>query len=137
MKTITFYKRNGEIEKEVPLNEITVKDCHGMKIKCTLIDGSEHVGFANPYYSIEEQKIIVGANAYLLGYITLETFAHLDEETHTFLGEDSQKYDINSKAIAISLITHIDAILYSGLRWGVVPTNKFDLKPTHNNHKRG
>ena len=128
LKFITYYKFGGEIVKEVPLNEKTIKNCHGMKIKCILLDGSEHIGFANPFYSFERGDIIVGNDAYLLEYITLETFINLDENTHTFIGEEKNKFDINREPVPISLISHIDAILYSGLRWGCIPTNKFNLK---------
>lgn len=127
MRNITYYKYNGEIVKKVPIDSISIKDCHGMKIRCILLDGSERVGFANPYYSFEYGKIIVDSEADLLDYITLETFLHLDENTHTFPNIEN-KFDIGREAVPISLISHIDAILYSGLRWGVVPTNKFDLK---------
>ena len=130
MRNITYYKHNGEVSKEVSLNEKTIKDCHGMKIRCVLIDGSEHVGFANPFYSFEKGNIVLGIDASSLEYITLETFVNLDENTHTFVGEANHKYDIYREAIPMSLISHIDAILYSGLRWGGIPTNKFDLKIT-------
>ena len=73
---------------------------------------------------------MLGIDASSLEYITLETFVNLDENTHTFVGEANHKYDIYREAIPMSLISHIDAILYSGLRWGGIPTNKFDLKIT-------
>ena len=130
MRKITYYKLNGEVTKEVLLNNKTIKDCPGMKIRCVLIDGSEHVGFANPFYSFEKGDIVLGNDAVSLEYITLETFINLDENTHTFVGEENHKYDIYREAIPISLISHIDAILYSGLRWGGIPTNKFNLKIT-------
>lgn len=126
MKSIVYYKPNGEVVKELPINKKTVQDCHGMKVKCTLIDGSEHVGFANPYYSFEKGKISTESEG--LDYITLETFVNLNEETHAFVGDKEHRFDIKREAISISLIAHIDAILYSGLRWGNPPTNKFNLK---------
>lgn len=99
-----------------------------MKIKCVLADGSEHIGFANPFYSFKKGDIVVGPDAYSLDYITLESFINLDENTHTFIGDGYSKYDIYREAVPISLISRIDAILYSGLRWGGLPTNKFNLK---------
>ncbi len=126
MKNITYYKPNGEIAKKVPLNKTTIKDCHGMKVKCILIDGNECVGFANPFYSFEKGSISIKAQE--LDYITLETYINLDEETHTFVGDIKHKFDINREAVSISSISHIDAILYSGLRWDGIPTNKFCLK---------
>lgn len=124
MNIITYYK-NGKIEKTESINRITIKHCHGMKIKCTLLDGTEKVGFANPYYSFEKGDIIVGPEANLLEYITLETFVNLDEESHEFKGDDEHKFDINREMVLLNLISHIDALLYSGLRWGSIPTNRF------------
>ena len=128
VKKITYYNLKGEIVKEVPLNEKTVKDCQGMKIKCILADGSECIGFANPFYSFEKGDIVVRVDAHSLKYITLESFINLDENTHTFIGEEDHKYDLHREAVPIYLISHIDAILYSGLRWGGIPTNKFNLE---------
>ncbi|MBQ8684448.1 MAG: hypothetical protein IJ518_08050 [Clostridia bacterium] len=128
MKTITYYKYNGEIVKEDTLNGITIKNCHGMKIRCILIDGSTRVGYANPYYSFEKGCTVCYDKTYCVDYIVLETFVNLDDTTHTFLGEEEHKYDMGREAVPIALIAHVDAILHSGLRWGVPPTNKFDLK---------
>ncbi|MBQ4136655.1 MAG: hypothetical protein IJD67_00965 [Clostridia bacterium] len=126
MKKITYLYMDGRISKEYPLNKSSIMECHGMKIKCILIDGSEHIGFANPYYSFEKGAITLDPQE--LDYITLETFANLDEETHTFVGDKEHQFDINREVIPISLISHIDAILFSALRWGNPPTNKFNLK---------
>ena len=50
-----------------------------------------------------------------------------DESTHKFVGDEAHRYDVNREAVPISLISRIDAILYSGLRWSVPITNKFNL----------
>ena len=113
MNTITYYKQSGEIDHETLLNKSTIKDFHGMKVRCSLYDGSEHIGFANTRSNWP--------------HITLETFVNLDEDTHTFIGEGRNKYDIKKELLSILVVRHIDAILYSGLRWGGVPTNKFNL----------
>ena len=126
MNNITFYTLDGKIVKAVELNKITIKDCHGMKVKCILIDGSERVGFADSFYSFEKGDISV-SDASSLEYLTLETFINLDESTHKFVGNEAHRYDINREAVPISLISRIDAILYSGLRWGGALTNKFNL----------
>ena len=126
MSNITYYRLSGEIVKEVSISKASLCECHGMKVKCALIDGSERVGYANVYWSFE--KCGISLDMQDRDYITLETFVNLDEETHTFFGEASHKYDVKREAISISLIAHMDAILHSGLRWGGVPTNKFNLK---------
>ena len=126
MRTIDFYKYNGEVVSERPLDELTILDCHGMKVRCTLIDGSYIEGFANPFYSFETGDVILDTSK--LDYMTLETYVNLDEETNSFVGSIDDKYDVKREAVSISLIARIDAILYSGLRWGGVPTNKFNLK---------
>lgn len=113
MNTIAYYNLNGEIDHESPLNKSTIKDFHGMKVKCTLYDGSERIGFANTRSNWP--------------HIALETFINLDENTHTFIGEGRNKYAIEKELLSISIVHHIDAILYSSLRWGGVPTNKFNL----------
>ncbi len=126
MKKITYYYPDGRIAEEHPLNRISIEKCLGMKVRCILIDGSQRVGFSNPFYSFEKGGI--SAEAQELDYTTLETYVNLDEETHTFVGDENHKFDINREAVPISLISHIDVILYSGLRWGILPTNKFNLK---------
>lgn len=126
MKKIVYYEWNGNIKDSADLNEKTIKDCHGMKIKCKLIDGTEKVGFANCYYSFEEKKIVVDSNS-SPAYIAIEVFVNIDEETHKFVGDINHRYDIEREKVFVSSILHIDAILYSGLRWGVTPTNKFNL----------
>ena len=124
MNIITYYK-NDKIVKTEQLDKNTVKNCHGMKIKCTLLDGTEKIGFANTFYSFEKGTIVVGTEAKSLEYITLETFINLDEETNEFKGDEESMYDINREMVLINLISHIDALLCSGLRWGGIPTNKF------------
>lgn len=123
MNTIVYYIK-GEAIKTETISAVTLKNCHGMKIKCTLLDGTEKVGYANSYYSFEDGDIVVGAKADLLEYITLETFANLDEETHRFSGA-IEHCDINREKVLIKQITHVDALLYSGPRWGRAPTNRF------------
>ena len=68
MNTITYYK-NGEIVETVRLDKNTVKNCHGMKIKCILSDGTEKAGFANTFYSFEKGGIAVGTEADMLEYL--------------------------------------------------------------------
>lgn len=123
MKMISFYNLDGSLYAERPLDRASIENCHGMKIKCILLDGSERVGFANPFYSFEKGRS--SFNSQELDYITLETFVNLDEATHTFVGDEEHRYDINREAVPISLISHIDAVLYSGLRWGGLPTNRY------------
>lgn len=127
MKTITFYKSNGEIHSRVELNAASLLECHGMKIRCVLLDGSERAGYANPYYSFEE-----GNSKHFSykpkDYIVLETFIYLNDETHKFTINGPDMYDVAREAVPLNIIDHIDAILCSGLRWGGAPTNRFNLQ---------
>ena len=123
MNTIVYYLK-GEATKTETISAATLKNCHGMKIKCTLLDGTEKVGYANSYYSFESGDIVVGAKADLLEYITLETFANLGEEPQRF-SEAIAHCEMNREKVPIEQIAHIDALLYSGPRWGHAPTNRF------------
>lgn len=128
-QTITYYKWDGTMYEERELTPCNIKSgLLGMKVRCVMSDQSERVGFANPYYSFEEDKMVVGDKADRLDYLALETFIHLDEETHTLVGDGVEKYDIAYERVYLSDIIHIDAILYSGLRWGAPVTNRFYFK---------
>ena len=113
MKTITYYKVNKELVAETELNAKTVHDVHGMKVRCIMADGSKRIGYANTRYSFEKGKIVFEP----LDYITLEIITGLDN-----LPKD---FDVAYQKVITANIEHIDAILYSGLRWGGVPTNEF------------
>lgn len=113
MKTIVYYKANKEYVAQTELNVSTIHDVHGMKVRCIMADGSIHVGYANTYYSFENGKTVCGD----FNYIALEILTNLEKLPHDF--------DIEYEKVLISDIEHIDAILYSGLRWGGIPTNKF------------
>ena len=125
MITITYYNPDGKIADIREFNNKTKKDFHGMKIKCTLNNGNEKIGFANSYYSMETDDFVSPRKAEQLNYIVLETFINLDEETHKLCGTDEHKYDVEREKVDFSEIVHIDAIRYSGLRWGGIITNKF------------
>ncbi len=125
MITITYYNPDGKIADIREFNNKTKNDFHGMKIKCTLNNGNEKIGFANSYYSLETNDFITPAKAERLHYIVIETFINLDEETNTFLGDDEHKFDVSRDKVLLSEIAHIDAIRYSGLRWGGIITNRF------------
>ena len=124
MKKIVFYNPNGAISDEVSLNSTSIKKCFGMKIRCILIDGSIYVGYASPFYSSKRDEI----DQQNFDYINLETFINLDEESHTFVGDEKHRFDIKCETVQISSVSHVDAILYSGLRWDSFPTNKFNLE---------
>jgi hypothetical protein len=127
MKKIYYYTFAGKKENETELTAKEVLGCHGMKIKCVLVDGSEKVGFANTYYSFEKETIVVEKDL-IPDYITLETFININEETHKFEGDIKNRYDLKREKVSIDEISDIYAILYSGLRWGGSPTNKFNLE---------
>ena len=112
-ETITYYDVNKKYVSETELNEISIHDFHGMKVRCTMADGSVRVGYANTHYSFEKEKTTFQH----FDYIALEILTNLEKLPYDF--------DIEYEKVMIADIKHIDAILYSGLRWGGVPTNKF------------
>ncbi len=114
MKTISYYKVNKEFVAKTELNSKTVHNVHGMKVRCRMADGSTRIGYANTRFSMEKGKIVFEP----LEYITLEIVTGLDNLPTDF--------DVAYQKVITANIEHIDAILYSGLRWGGVPTNEFE-----------
>ena len=126
-KSITFYTKTGEIKEQTELTPKNLLNTHGMMVRCTLLDGGQKEGYANTFYCFETKEYVVNGKAEALGYIALETFPNIDEETHSFIGDGFKKYKVVKEKVLFANITRVEAILHSGLRWGGPPTNKFRL----------
>lgn len=48
MRKIIFYKLNRQVKSEEELNKEKLYHINGMKTKCTMSNGTEEVGFADP-----------------------------------------------------------------------------------------
>lgn len=48
MRTIIFYKLNGQVKSEEILTKENLEHINGMMTKCTMTNGTEEVGFADP-----------------------------------------------------------------------------------------
>lgn len=117
MREIIFYKLNGTIKSTTVLTKETLTQCHGMKVKCHLKDGTAAVGFADVY----------GTNNAVHDSVYLRTYDHLDEARHELIGPDDTKYDQTFHDVPLCDITKIEAILHSNPRWGTMLTNEFSF----------
>lgn len=116
---ITYYDRNGAVNKTEPLTPNNLGGTAGMMIRCHLADGTKAVGFADPFRTKDDY------DGKIHNVIYLWTWANLDEETHKLTGKDSEKFDQVFTAVEIDKICAVEAILYSNPRWGVPLTNRF------------
>jgi len=120
---IVFYKNNGEFEKEEELTEDNLAITNGLMIKCHLKDGSEKVGYSDPYRLHENNPFLE-----VKEYIYLFTWTNLDEETHKLIGDDESKYDQTYTRVNIDEMIGVEAILFSNPRWGGQLTNLFSFR---------
>jgi len=120
---IIFYEHNGSLDSEIEMSELGLRGIHGMMTRCILKDGSVHVGYADVYGCCDRAHY----NGKVHDRIFLETFAHLNEETGELEGSEEEKYDIMVEPIDIKDICKVEAIKYSGPRWGGILTNRFSL----------
>lgn len=119
---IIYYKKNGNFDHDELLNIENLAHTNGMMIKCHLKDGSEKVGYSDPY-RLKENNNILEVN----DYIYLVTWDNLDEETHKLTGDYESMYDRTYTPISIDDIISVEAILYSNPRWGGTLTNLFSF----------
>lgn len=123
---IIFYKLNGEINSEELLNEESLRYTNGMMLKCYMKNGTEEIGFADPY-RIKDDDF----DELVHDYINLWTWDNLDEDKHELIGDNDSKYNQTFKKVNIRDIIRIEAILYSNPRWGGELTNSFDYFVSH------
>jgi len=119
---IIFYKYNGDFDREEELNEDNLANTNGLIIKCHLKDGSEKVGYSDPYRLHDDNTFIVVED-----YIYLVTWTNLDEETHELVGDGDSMYDRTYTRVNIDDIISVEAILFSNPKWGGRLTNLFSF----------
>ena len=119
---IVYYKKNGELDSEEELNEDNLANTNGLMIKCHLKDGSEKVGYSDPYRLHDDNTFMEVED-----YIYLFTWTNLDEETHKLNGDDDSMYDKTFTRVNIDDIISVEAILFSSPRWDGRLTNLFSF----------
>lgn len=128
MRKIIFYKLNGKVKSEELLNKENLEHINGMMTKCTMLDGSEEVGFADPT-GVQDKENYDGK---IHDYIYLWTWDNLDEKTGDLIGDGDEKYNQTFKTVKINDIERVEVITYSNLRWGEKLTNKFECYRNEN-----
>lgn len=131
MRTIIFYKLNGQVKSEEILTKENLEHINGMMTKCTMANGTEEVGFADPTGVYDKENYDGKINE----HIYLWTWDNLDENTGNLIGNDDEKYNQTFKAVKIDDIEKIEAIIYSNPRWGGKLTNKFKFYSNDANEK--
>ena len=124
MKKIIFYKLDGQIKSEEKMYKENLGHINGMMTKCTMINGIEEVGFADPTGIYNKEKY----DGKVQDYIYLWTWDNLDESTGKLIGDDDEKYNQTFKSVKIDDIEKIEAITNSNPRWGGKLTNKFRFR---------
>lgn len=131
MRTIKYYKLNGQVKMEELLTKENLEHINGMMTKCTMVNGTEEVGLAyltdTCYIGIYDDKI--NECIYLL------TLENLDENTGNLIGNDDEKYNQIVKTVKIDDIEKVESILYSNSRWDGKLTNKFEVYKNNYNEK--
>lgn len=131
MRTIIFYKLNGQVKSEEVLTKENLEHINGMMTKCTMTNGAEEVGFADPTGVYDKENY----DGKIKEYIYLWTWDNLNENTGNLIGNDDEKYNQTFKAIKIDDIEKIEAITCSNPRWGGKLTNKFEFYSNDANEK--
>lgn len=131
MRKITFYKLNGQVKSEEIFTKENLEHINGMMTKCTMANGTEEVGFADPTGACNKESY----DGKIHDYIYLWTWDYLDENTGNLIGNDNEKYNQTFKAVKIDEIEKIDTIIYSNPRWGGRLTNKFEFYRNDYNKK--
>ena len=120
MRSIRLYDINGVLKEEVGFTEHNLLETGGMMVRCHMRDGSIQEGFSSPFCNPNAAETKLDYD-----HLYLWTWKHLNEETHRLEGDEATKYDTTVVAVKISEIESIEAILYSGPRWGGRLHNQF------------
>ena len=124
MRRIRFYHQDGKINDEQELTPESLSEAIGMMARCYLRDGSCHEGFVcfSPEMDTEDRQRDYGSTFFLW------TWAHLDENTHSLVGDGDSMYDQNFEPIDYTEVERVDAILFSNPRWGGGLRNHFFIE---------
>ena len=97
-------------------------DTIGMVVRCTMQSGEVYEGYSDVIGDAAMRAANWdGKNMYLWKW------AHWDEETQKLTGDKITRYDMYSFLVPVEEIARIEAILYSGPRWGGRLSNHFFL----------
>ena len=131
MKKIILYQLDGQIKSEEELTKENLKHINCMMTKCTMIKGTEEVGFADPTGIYDKEKY----DGKIHEYIYLSTWDNLNEKTGRLEGDDNEKYNQTFRPVKIDDIKKVEAIIHSNPRWGAKLTNKFEFLSNDANQK--
>lgn len=131
MRTIKYYKLNGQLKKEELLNKENLKNINGMMTKCTMVNGTEEIGFAY----LTDTRYIENYDDKINEHIYLWAWENLDENTGNLIGNEDEKYNQIVKTIKIADIEKAESIIYSNPRWTGKLTNKFEFCKNNYNEK--
>lgn len=118
---IIFYKTNGEISNIIELTNENLSQINGMMTRCTLVDKSEKIGYADPFRTHDTNL----HDSKVHDYIFLWTWENLDEENNKLIGNEENKFNQVFEKVNINNIIKVESILYSNPIWGGLLTNKF------------
>lgn len=123
-KKIYFYSLSGILNKEVELNEESLKNTLGMKVKCIFDDDREEIGYA-----------CCNDNYYKNGMVDLFNNYELWKIKNFDVNNSNMIYEQEFKKIDLFNVKSISAILYSSPRWGIPANNNFEFKKNENYSK--
>ena len=128
MQDIKMYYFGGKVKSVLAPTPFNIQECHALKIRLTMKDGTVKEGFANSRCEWPSCKLLwEDAELNALNYLVLERYLHIDEATQTFTCTGMKRNETTKEQIFYADIEQMDAIAFSGIRWGAKPTNNFDL----------
>ena len=128
MQEIILFYFGGKIKDRLTPTPFNIRECHALKVRLTMKDGSVKEGFANTHCTWPERHLLwEDKELEALDFLVLEKYIHIDEATQTFTCGGMQRNETACEQIMYADIEQIEAIAFSGIRWGAKPTNKFDL----------
>lgn len=123
MGVIKIYNRDGEVYKQLDLTNKNIEVCIGKMTKCILFDGTQKIGYADVFRTMDSQNY----DNTIKDYINLWTWKNLDSITNQLVGNNDEMYEQIREKVFIKDIINIHTIRYSGSRWGGKLTNKFEF----------
>lgn len=109
------YDRNGNVILKAKL-DFTRYSCHGQKTRITTKDGRQYIGYMDYHGKFKKGTINPAGTP---AVFELRRF-DIDPKTKKVRDDDGP-----SIFVPLALITRVEAIEYSGPRWGIPPNNEF------------
>lgn len=111
------YDLRGNIKLKTKL-DLTQHSCHGQKTRITTKDGHQYIGYMD-YNGPFQPGTIAPAETHAV--FALNRF-DIDPLT-----KNVRSYNFTTIFVPLTLITKVEAILYSNPRWGRYPNNDFSF----------